>query len=88
MSIPCIHAYFDLLRFLKRLTSVWLPVVLAGGINEHNVARAVATVCPYAVDVSGGVESSPGIKDAVKIADFVAAVRAADQGVKINADDK
>ena len=65
-----------------------LPVVLAGGINEHNVARAVATVCPYAVDVSGGVESSPGIKDAVKIADFVAAVRAADQGVKINADDK
>jgi phosphoribosylanthranilate isomerase len=43
---------------------------------------------PYAVDVSGGVESSPGIKDAAMIAGFVAAVRAADQGVKENTNDQ
>mgnify|MGYP001819982434 CR=1 FL=1 len=68
--------------------SLRLPVVLAGGLNEHNVGTAVSTVVPYAVDVSGGVESSPGIKDAAMIAGFVAAVRAADQGVKENTHDQ
>jgi phosphoribosylanthranilate isomerase len=51
------------------------PVVLAGGLNEHNVAAAIAAVRPAAVDVSGGVESAPGIKDAEKMNRFVAAVR-------------
>jgi phosphoribosylanthranilate isomerase len=55
------------------------PVVLAGGLNEQNVAAAIARVRPAAVDVSGGVETSPGIKDPAKIERFVAAVRAADQ---------
>ena len=55
-----------------------LPLVLAGGLNPHNVGAAVAQVGPAAVDVSGGVESSPGIKDAGLIQDFVAAVRRAD----------
>ncbi|MEP4148208.1 MAG: phosphoribosylanthranilate isomerase [Halioglobus sp.] len=58
---------------------VALPVVLAGGLNEANVGEAIASLCPWAVDVSGGVEASPGIKDPEKIKRFVAAVRAADQ---------
>ena len=43
-----------------------LPVVLAGGLHEGNVGNAIRTLRPAAVDVSGGVERSPGIKDAVQ----------------------
>jgi phosphoribosylanthranilate isomerase len=53
-------------------------IVLAGGLNPDNVAQAVAQVRPYAVDVSGGVESAPGVKDITRIHSFVAAVRRAD----------
>lgn len=53
-------------------------VVLAGGLNEHSVAEAIARIRPYAVDVSGGVESAPGIKDAERIHAFMTAVRDAD----------
>lgn len=55
-----------------------LPIVLAGGLSEHNVAAAIEGLHPAAVDVSSGVESAPGIKDAEKIARFVAAVRRVD----------
>lgn len=55
-----------------------LPIVLAGGLNPGNVAEAIATVHPFAVDVSGGVEIAPGIKDTERMAAFVAAVRRAD----------
>ena len=58
-----------------------LPIVLAGGLHEHNVGDAIRTVRPAAVDVSGGVESAPGIKDAGKIQRFIAAVRAVGQQV-------
>lgn len=58
-----------------------LPTVLAGGLHEGNVGDAIESLHPAAVDVSGGVEHSPGIKDAHKIQRFVAAVRAADRKV-------
>jgi phosphoribosylanthranilate isomerase len=51
-------------------------MILAGGLDAGNVADAIREVRPWAVDVSSGVESSPGQKDPQMINDFVAAVRA------------
>ncbi len=50
-------------------------LVLAGGLTPGSVAPALARVRPYAVDVSSGVESEPGVKDPLLIAEFVRAVR-------------
>jgi phosphoribosylanthranilate isomerase len=50
-------------------------IVLAGGLDQRNVEQAVREVRPYAVDVSGGVERSKGIKDPEKIAAFIRGVR-------------
>lgn len=52
-----------------------LPVVLSGGLDPANVAEAIRRVRPAAVDVSSGVESAKGIKDAAKIAGFMQGVR-------------
>ncbi len=52
-----------------------LPLILSGGLNAGNVAEAVRCVQPWAVDVSSGVEAAKGIKDAVRIIEFVAGVQ-------------
>jgi phosphoribosylanthranilate isomerase len=54
------------------------PLVLAGGLDPGNVGAAIAAAQPWAVDVSSGIEDSPGRKDPQRMRDFVAAVRAAD----------
>ena len=54
------------------------PIVLSGGLRPENVADAIRTARPYAVDVSTGVESRPGRKDPEKLRAFFAAVRDAD----------
>ena len=50
-------------------------LVLAGGLTPDNVAEAIRSVRPYAVDVSSGVEKKPGVKDPKLIEEFVTAVR-------------
>ncbi len=52
-----------------------LPLILSGGLTPENVGLAIRTVKPWAVDVSSGVESAPGLKDAGKVLQFIQGVR-------------
>jgi phosphoribosylanthranilate isomerase len=63
-------------RDLARTTQL----VLAGGLNSGNVAAAIATVRPFGIDVSSGVEARSGLKSPLAIIEFVAAARAAAAG--------
>jgi phosphoribosylanthranilate isomerase len=65
---------FDWALIPKHLSK---PIILAGGLTSANVSQAIAQVRPYAVDVSGGVEKTRGIKDHDKIRAFMSAVHGA-----------
>jgi phosphoribosylanthranilate isomerase len=68
-------AHEELANVLSEITK---PVILAGGLTAANVGEAIRAVRPHAVDVSSGVELSPGIKEPGLIHEFCAAVREAD----------
>lgn len=61
---------------IARQAGKYGKIVLSGGLNPDNVKKAVATVNPYGVDVSSGVEATPGKKDPAKVKAFIAAARA------------
>lgn len=63
------------------------PLILAGGLTANNVQTAIQTVAPYAVDVSGGVELSKGIKDRQKMAQFIQQASGLVNNVKANPHD-
>lgn len=53
------------------------PWMLSGGLHAENIARALSILKPYAVDVSSGIEDSPGVKNITRMKDFAESVRAA-----------
>jgi phosphoribosylanthranilate isomerase len=68
----------DLLAAKRALADAVRPVIVAGGLKPENVATVVKELRPYAVDVSSGVESEPGVKDRERMREFFAAVHEAD----------
>ncbi len=66
---------FDWSLWPAQVDSSATPLVLAGGLHADNVAAAIGSMRPWAVDVSSGVEVSPGNKDAAKLQRFCSEVR-------------
>ncbi len=63
-------------RLARQVAREW-ELFLAGGISAENVAEAIQTMRPFAIDLSSSLEESPGVKDFDKLADFFDAFRAA-----------
>jgi phosphoribosylanthranilate isomerase len=68
---------FDHAQLADMMPQISKPVILAGGLTPENVGDAIRIVRPFAVDVSSGVESTPGVKEPSLIREFCAAVREA-----------
>ena len=64
------RADINLILKVKEIAS-GVPLIVSGGLNPENVATVIREVEPYAVDVSSGVEKSPGVKDWEKVKEFV-----------------
>ena len=64
----------------SRVGACRMPLILAGGLNAGNVREAIHTLKPWAVDVSSGVESEPGVKDSGKIKAFISEVERGNRG--------
>ncbi len=60
---------------MARLLAKRMALIIAGGLNPDNVAKALRTFHPWGVDVVSGVEQAPGKKDVEKLRRFIAAVR-------------
>ncbi|HZW10744.1 MAG TPA: phosphoribosylanthranilate isomerase [Phycisphaerales bacterium] len=71
-------AAFDWAALAGPMASISKPVIVAGGLTPENVGGAIRACRPYAVDVSSGVETAPGVKDPALVRAFCRAVRAAD----------
>ncbi|MCA9298168.1 MAG: phosphoribosylanthranilate isomerase [Phycisphaerales bacterium] len=72
---------FDWAALAPRLESIRTPVLVAGGLTPDTVGEAIRACRPWGVDVSSGVESSPGVKDHALIRAFCQAVRDADHEI-------
>lgn len=72
---------FDWDLIQKQLTGAGARYVVSGGLRPSNTGGAIEALRPFGVDVSSGVESAKGIKDAALIRQFIAAVRAADDNI-------
>ncbi|MGI4756189.1 MAG: phosphoribosylanthranilate isomerase [Janthinobacterium lividum] len=68
---------FDWAAAAPVLAKAGLPVIVAGGLNPDNVAGAITALNPLGVDVSSGIEASPGVKDAEAVRQFIQNARAA-----------
>ncbi len=75
---------FDWTLAEKALAITNKPVILAGGLDPDNVSRAIKQVRPWGVDVSSGVEDSPGKKNLVRVRKFIKAVRSEDESSSQN----
>jgi len=73
---------FDWQRAAELLATVHVPLIVAGGLDPDNVGLAIRLLRPFGVDVSSGVEETPGVKSVERMSRFCAAVRAADDGLR------